>query len=100
MAIVRKPGKTETAASAPQIDKPAVAAKAAPLAQEEAASPAACFARLGGVGLHASSRSPPSRSMRQVRIRGRPTRALGSSLSMASSSAMPRPSLLALPAQS
>lgn len=39
MAIVRKPGKTETAASAPQIDKPAVAAKAAPLAQEEAASP-------------------------------------------------------------
>ena len=41
-----------------------------------------------------------ARSMRQVRIRGRPTSAVGSSLSIASSSAMPRPSLLALPAQS
>ena len=36
----------------------------------------------------------------QVRISGRPTRAVGSSLSMRSSKAMPRPSLLALPAQS
>ena len=41
-----------------------------------------------------------ARSMRQVRISGSPTRAVGSSLSIASSSAMPSPSLLALPAQS
>jgi hypothetical protein len=46
------------------------------------------------------STSPAARSMRQVRISGRPIRAVGSSLSMASSRLMPRPSLLALPAQS
>jgi hypothetical protein len=38
--------------------------------------------------------------MRQVRISGKPTRAVGSSLSMESSKAMPSPSLRALPAQS
>ena len=38
--------------------------------------------------------TPAARSMRQVRISGRPTRAVGSSLSIASSRAMPRPSLL------
>ena len=52
-----------------------------------------------GCGVHGSVR-PAARSMRQVRIKGRPTRAVGSSLTMASSRLMPRPSLLALPAQS
>ena len=41
-----------------------------------------------------------ARNMRLVRIRGRPMSAVGSSLSIDSSRAMPRPSLLALPAQS
>jgi hypothetical protein len=45
-------------------------------------------------------RTPAARSMRQVRIKGRPTKAVGSSLSMACSNAMPSPSLRALPAQS
>ena len=53
----------------------------------------------GGGRVHGSVR-PAARSMRQVRIKGRPTRAVGSSLRMASSRLMPRPSLLALPAQS
>ena len=55
----------------------------------------------GGKGgrVHGSVR-PAARSMRHVRIKGRPTRAVGSSLRMASSRLMPRPSLLALPAQS
>ena len=43
---------------------------------------------------------PAARSIRLVRIKGKPTKAVGSSLSMASSRAMPSPSLLALPAQS
>ena len=43
---------------------------------------------------------PAARSMRAVSINGRPTKALGSLLSMRSSRAIPRPSLLALPAQS
>ena len=43
---------------------------------------------------------PAARSMRAVSISGRPTKALGSLLSMRSSSAIPKPSLLALPAQS
>ena len=46
------------------------------------------------------STNPAARSMRQVRIKGRPISAVGSSLTMASSKAMPSPSLLALPAQS
>ena len=48
---------------------------------------------------HRSS-TPAARSIRQVRIKGRPMSAVGSSLSMDSSKAMPKPSLLALPAQS
>ena len=52
-------------------------------------------------GAHAvSTRTPAAASIRQVRISGSPTRAVGSSLSMRSSRAMPKPSLLALPAQS
>ena len=47
-----------------------------------------------------STRTPAASSMRQVRISGSPTSALGSSLSIRSSKAMPSPSLLALPAQS
>ena len=43
---------------------------------------------------------PAARSMRAVSINGRPTKALGSLLSMRSSRAIPKPSLLALPAQS
>lgn len=42
----------------------------------------------------------PAARVRQVRISGEPIRAVGSSLSMASSRLMPSPSLLALPAQS
>ncbi len=52
-----------------------------------------------GFDAHGST-SPAARSMRHVRISGSPMSAVGSSLRMASSSAMPRPSLLALPAQS
>ena len=44
--------------------------------------------------------TPAARSMWQVRISGSPTSAVGSSLSIASSRLMPKPSLLALPAQS
>ena len=44
--------------------------------------------------------TPAARSIWQVRISGRPTNAVGSSLVNASSKAMPRPSLLAEPAQS
>ena len=51
-------------------------------------------------GVCHSKGMPAARSIRQVRIKGRPTSAVGSSLSMDSSKAMPRPSLLALPAQS
>ena len=47
-----------------------------------------------------NSLTPAARSIRLVRINGRPTRADGSSLSIDSSSVIPRPSLLALPAQS
>ena len=46
------------------------------------------------------STTPAARSNWQVRISGRPISAVGSSLTMASSKAMPRPSLLAEPAQS
>lgn len=56
----------------------------------------------GGLGcsiVHGST-APAARSSWQVRISGRPISAVGSSLTMASSSAMPSPSLLALPAQS
>ncbi|MNV32468.1 hypothetical protein D3C71_1238060 [compost metagenome] len=60
---------------------------------------ASARARFGGGICHGSTK-PAARSMRQVRIKGSPMRAVGSSLWMASSSAMPRPSLLALPAQS
>ena len=49
---------------------------------------------------HAGTRMPNSRSKAQVRIKGRPIKLVGSSLSMRSSKAMPKPSLLALPAQS
>ena len=52
---------------------------------------------LGGVH---NSFTPAWRNMRAVRIKGSPIKAVGSSLSMDSSRAMPKPSLLALPAQS
>ena len=45
-------------------------------------------------------RMPAARIIWQVRIKGNPTSAVGSSLSIESSSAIPSPSLLALPAQS
>ena len=54
----------------------------------------------GGAGRAHGSTSPAARSRRQVRIKGSPISAVGSSLSMASSKLMPRPSLFALPAQS
>ena len=47
-----------------------------------------------------SNRTPAAAIIRAVRISGKPINAVGSSLSMRSNSAMPRPSLLALPAQS
>ena len=59
----------------------------------------AAYAAGLAVGRHGSC-SPAARSRRAVRISGRPTSAVGSSLWMASSRAMPRPSLFALPAQS
>ena len=51
-------------------------------------------------GAHQGSAMPSLRSMRARAINGRPTRALGSSPRSASSRVMPRPSDLALPAQS
>ena len=53
----------------------------------------------GGAALSSGS-SPASRRSVQVRIKGRPTSAVGSSDSIAASSAIPSASLLALPAQS
>ena len=53
-----------------------------------------------GERTHHSSATPAARIIWQVRMSGRPTSAVGSSLWMDSSRVMPNPSLLALPAQS